>query len=206
MELQYEQALEQYGLSVSELSEDAKIGIEQINSVIKGINMLQKSGKQVSDKTFNKLKAMDKWVYYEILDQVQGTDENEEEIPYEDQEVIEDAEEEAYEEEEEENEQEESDDEEEEDEEEYEDDEDEDEEELPQEPIKNNDGFQVDKELQATFESGKTTIKLNELKSLSPTAYKIIFDSYDDSGDNGIITTNFTLIETGEEEFTLTKN
>ena len=92
MELQYENALEEYNLTIADLSDDAKIGIENINSVLKGVNMLQKSGKQVSDKTISKIKAMDKWVYYEILDQVQGSDENEDELPYDEDEVLEEAE------------------------------------------------------------------------------------------------------------------
>lgn len=202
MELQYEQALEKYNLSVSDLSEDAQIGVEQINSVIKGINMLQKSGKQVTEKTLKKLKAMDKWVTYEIIDQVEGTDNNEEEIPYEDQEVIGEAEEEAYQ-----NEQEEEDEYSGEDsEDDEEDDEDEDEDELQQTEIVNDSrGFEIEKELTNAFNSGKTTIKLEELKTVTPTAYKIIFDTYDESGDNGIETTNYSLIETDEEVFTLTK-
>jgi hypothetical protein len=200
MELQYEKALEQYNLSVDQVSEDAQIGIEQINSVLKGINMLQKSGKEVKDKTFKKLKAMDKWVYNEIIDQVKGTDKNEEEIPYAEQDVLEEAEEYAY---------------------------------ADDESLKKNEdqmqsekvevpqidglnesneieygeeyGYKIDEELKKAFESGKTQIKLNELKSVSPTSYIVIFDTYDDTGDNGIETTNYSLIETDEELFTLTK-
>lgn len=200
MELQYEKALEQYNLSVDQVSEDAQIGIEQINSVLKGINMLQKSGKEVKDKTFKKLKAMDKWVYNEIIDQVKGTDKNKEEIPYAEQDVLEEAEEYAY---------------------------------ADDESLKKNEdqmqsekvevpqidglnesneieygeeyGYKIDGELKKAFESGKTKIKLNELKSVSPTSYIVIFDTYDDTGDNGIVTTNYSLIETDEELFTLTK-
>jgi hypothetical protein len=200
MELQYEKALEQYNLSVDQVSEDAQIGIEQINSVLKGINMLQKSGKEVKDKTFKKLKAMDKWVYNEIIDQVKGTDKNEDEIPYAEQDVLEEAEDYAY---------------------------------ADDESLKKNEdqmqsekvevpqidglnesneieydeeyGYKIDEELKKAFESGKTQIKLNELKSVSPTSYIVIFDTYDETGDNGIETTNYSLIETDEELFTLTK-
>jgi hypothetical protein len=94
MELKYKQALEEHDLSISELPEDAKIGITNINDVLKGISMLEKKGKQPSQQTYNKLRAMDKWVYYEILDYLNDTDKNEEEIPYESDDVLEDFEEE----------------------------------------------------------------------------------------------------------------
>ena len=40
--------------------------------------MLEKSGKKPTAKTIRKVKAMDKWVCYEIYDQVNDTDKNEE--------------------------------------------------------------------------------------------------------------------------------
>jgi len=89
MELKYKQALEEHDLSISELPEDAKIGITNINDVLKGISMLEKKGKQPTQQTYNKLRAMDKWVYYEILDYLNDTDKNEEEIPFESDDVIE---------------------------------------------------------------------------------------------------------------------
>jgi hypothetical protein len=55
------------------------------------------------------------------------------------------------------------------------------------------------------FKSGKTSFNLEELKSLSKTAYEVIFNSYEEDEDNGIETTNFSLIETSEYQFTLTK-
>lgn len=88
MELKYKEALEEHNLTISELPEDAKIGIANINDVLKGINMLEKKGKQPSQQTFNKVRAMDKWVYYEILDYLNDTDKNEDEIPYESDEVL----------------------------------------------------------------------------------------------------------------------
>jgi hypothetical protein len=90
MELKYKQALEEHDLSISELPEDAKIGITNINDVLKAISMLEKKGKKPSQQTYNKLRAMDKWVYYEILDYLNDTDKNEEEIPFESDDVIED--------------------------------------------------------------------------------------------------------------------
>ena len=89
MELKYKEALEEHDLSISELPEDAKIGITNINDVLKGIAMLEKKGKQPSQATYNKVRAMDKWVYYEILDYLNDTDKNEDEIPFESEEILE---------------------------------------------------------------------------------------------------------------------
>lgn len=187
MELKYEKALKEYNLSVSDLSDDAKIGVNNIKDVLKGINILEKKGKAVSEKTFNKIKAMDKWVYYEILDQIQGSDENEDEAPYESEEVLEEAEEFADENDEQENE-----------------DNTNNEPETIQ-PLKNEKGFQIDKDLQVAHSSGKKTISFEELKSVSKTAYDIIFDGYTSDAKNGVETSNYSLIEGPEDVFTLTK-
>ena len=95
MELQYVKALEQYGLKESELSEDAMVGVQQIKDVIKMMTLAEKQGKSISEKTFKKLRTLDKWVYYEILDQVNDTDNNEEEAPIDADEIIEDIKEET---------------------------------------------------------------------------------------------------------------
>jgi hypothetical protein len=95
MELQYENAMEEYDLKYNDLPEDAQTGIDNIKDVLKGLAMLEKKGKKASAKTLKKLKAMDKWVYYEILDHVQGTDNNDEEMEVDADEVIEDINQEA---------------------------------------------------------------------------------------------------------------
>lgn len=88
MELKYKEALEEHDLTINELPQDAKIGISNINDVLKGISMLEKKGKTPSQQTLSKIKAMDKWVYYEILDYLNDTDKNDEDIPYESDEVL----------------------------------------------------------------------------------------------------------------------
>lgn len=182
MELQYEKALKEHKLKVSDLSEDAKVGVEQINGVLNGIKMLEKKGQKVTEKTLKKLRAMDKWVYYEILDQVHGTEKNDEEIPHEKDEVVEEAEQIA--------------------------DNNEAEEVEGEEENATGDtatGEAIDKELEVAYNEGKKQITLAELKTVSKTAYDVIFDNYDENGDNGIETTLFSLIETDDEVFTLTK-
>ena len=88
MELKYVAELEKYDLSVSDLPEDAKVGIEQINQVQRAISMLEGKGKSPSQKTLNKLKAMDKWVSYEIIDFANETDKNDDDMPYDSDEIV----------------------------------------------------------------------------------------------------------------------
>lgn len=93
MELQYQKAMEENDLQLSDLPEDAITGIENINDVLKAVKMLEKSGKLPTPKTMKKLKAMDKWVYYEILDHLHGTDQNEDEIPEDSEDIVDEIEE-----------------------------------------------------------------------------------------------------------------
>ena len=88
MELQYEKAMKENELTYSDLSEDAQTGVDGIKDVLKGLNMLEKKGKKPTEKTLKKIRAMDKWVYYEILDQLHGTDKNEDEMPEDADEIV----------------------------------------------------------------------------------------------------------------------
>lgn len=207
MELQYLKAMQEYGLKESQLTEDAKVGISTIKQSLKGVKLNEARGLSVSPKVIQKIKANDKWVYYEILDMVNETDENEDELPYEEDEIMDELE---------------VDDDEdmEDDEDEYE--EDEDEHEEPDEVEEEDEreefmgrkvekegdskvGVGIDQDFTEMWTAGKKVVKLDELKSLSKNAYNVIFDNYDESGDNGIETSHFSLIETDEYEFTLTK-
>lgn len=192
MELQYLKAMEEYGLKESQLSEDAKVGIATIKQSLKGVKLNESRGLGVSQQVIKKIKANDKWVYYEILDMVNETDENEEELPYDEEEILEDLEEENEEDEQ------------------PNEDEDEDEREEFQgrrfeQEGDSKVGIAIEEDFKSMWESGNKVIKLDQLKSLSKNAYNIIFDNYDESGDNGIETSHFSLIETDEYEFTLTK-
>ena len=66
-------------------------------------------------------------------------------------------------------------------------------------------GQQIELELSKLFETGKKDFSLAELKSNAKNTYNLIFDTYDESGENGVETTNYSLIETKDEIFTLTK-
>lgn len=186
MELRYLAEMEKHNLKVSDLPEDAQIGIQNINDALKGVKLQEAKGKPISDKAEKKIKAMDKWVLYEIYDVVNDTDKNDDDIPYNDEDVLEDLDDDISETK----------------------TEDDDAESIKAENVAQDGdpkGIQIDADLKVAFESGKTTISMEELKSVSKTAYAIIFDTYDDSGDNGVVTSNYSLIETEEEVFTLTK-
>jgi hypothetical protein len=179
MELMYVKAMNEYGLQFENLPEDAQSGIEQINGVITGMKLLEKRGKTIPEKTFKKLKAIDKWVYYEILDMVNETDQNDDEMPYSSDELMEDVNNEI---------------------------EDENEGANDEGYGDNAIGSRIDTELEVVFKSGKKTLTLDEIKKMSKSAYAVIFDNYEENERNGIETSNFSLLETENEYvFNLTK-
>lgn len=81
MELKYLKAMEEYKLKPSQLSEDARFGIKSIEEVMRMVALAEKNGKAIKPATIKKIMTLDKWVYYEILDQVNDTDRNDDDIP-----------------------------------------------------------------------------------------------------------------------------
>jgi len=65
----------------------------------------------------------------------------------------------------------------------------------------------IDKELDSLHRSGVTQIGLSEIKNRARTTFNLIWDSYDANSDNGIVTSNYQLIETepNSETFELSK-
>lgn len=76
IKLTYKTILAQYEAQVSDLSKHAKGGIDDINQLLKAVNMVTKSGKTVSEATLEKIERLDKWVSNEIIDQFEETDDN----------------------------------------------------------------------------------------------------------------------------------
>lgn len=66
-------------------------------------------------------------------------------------------------------------------------------------------GVKIDQDLAEALKNGKNKVSLAELKSISKTAYDIIFDSYEDGGQNGVETSHYSVIETEKEVFTISK-
>jgi hypothetical protein len=180
MDLKYKNEMEKNNLSFSELPEDAQIGIDQINQVLKAFNMLEKRGKKPTAKALQKLKAMDKWVCYEILDYLHDSDENEDDIPFEAEDVLEDInkqknnKEEAKEE----------------------------VEEEKVDPV----GLKVESELEELYKTGVFDYTIEDIEQKAPKTYDVLFDSYEENADNGVVTTKYSLLETSNDNFKLKLN
>ena len=74
--LAYEKLMEEHGLKVADLNEEARIGIKTITDVKRGIFLAEKAGKMVSVDVIKKIKANDRWVCGEILELVDGKEIN----------------------------------------------------------------------------------------------------------------------------------
>jgi hypothetical protein len=181
MELQYEKAMKENGLEYNDLNEEAKVGIIEINKSLRAINLKGENGKPPSKTTINKIKTMDKWVYYEILDMVQDTDKNEDEIPYDSEDVIEEIEEERnnYMEEE--------------------------KEEVKKVEQPKGDGNKINFELENLFKNNKLEVTINEIKSLAPNIYNVLFEIYEEGKENGVETSSYRLVEFEQQKYKLTK-
>jgi len=178
MELLYKKELAKHNLKVSDLPEDAQTGIDQINDVLKAFNMNERRGKKPTDKALKKLKAMDKWVTYEIYDFLHDTDKNDDEIPFDAEDVKDDLS-------------------------------------GGKNDNGNNDdngngvdpiGLKIDSELEQLYASGKKVYSIEELGDRARETYNVLFDSYEDGEENGIVTSRFSLIEESDKQFTLKQN
>lgn len=173
MELQYQKALKANNLNVSDLPEDAQTGISEINNVLKAFNMLEKKGKTPTAKALKKLKAMDKWVYYEILDFLHDTDKNDDDIPFDADDVKDDLNGNIN----------------------------DDQNNQPDEL-----GLKIESELEGLYQSGKNIYSIEELGNKARETYNVLFDSYEEGEENGIVTTKYSLIEDEDKTFKLKLN
>jgi hypothetical protein len=184
MDFQYKKALEEHNLKIADLPEDAQTGIDGIKEILKGIKLTESRGRKASARIIKKLKANDKWVYFEILDHVHDTEKNKDVIPNDSDEVVEELEKEAA-------------------------------EKAKKEGMKENEGGEgnepqpdalglaIEKEFENMIEDGKTEISFDDLKSVAPKAYNVIFDAHVEGETNGIETSKFSLLETSENLYTL---
>ena len=181
MELLYLKTMEEYGLSYEELPEDAQLGIDQVNEVLKSQRMLEKVGKSLTSRALKKLKLYDKWVHLEILDFVYETDNNKVPAPN-----IEDVEDEI--------------------EDKLKGDEDEDmDDDNTQDDATTQKGLKIESELENMYANGNLSSTIEEIRRLAPTTYNHLFDTYAEGEENGIVTTRFSLIE-NDKKFELKQN
>lgn len=167
--------MEEYGLKQSDLPEDAVEGIKIVEGIVKGIQLAEKRGQRVSDLTYRKLKLNDKWVVREIIDFKEGTEKNEEDIPFEKDEVLKEIPK------------------------------DEIKPADQVEQVDKSKGNSVNSELTKLLEDGKETLSASELKKLAPVSYEIIFESYKAGEENGLQTSAYLVKETEVEVFKIEK-
>lgn len=176
MELKYVKALKENDLKISDLPEDAQTGISEINKVLKGFAMIERKGRKPLPASIKKLQAMDKWVYYEILDYLHDTDNNDDDMPVDADDVLDDLNDNSK------------------------------GNNDPKnndgvEPDAT--GLAIDQELDVLFESGKKSFTIDEIKSRSRKTYKEIWDNYEPGDENGIITSKYSFLENDDELFEL---
>lgn len=179
MELEYLKVLKQHGVSEKELPEDALEGIKEIKSTVR-IAKLRESKGESPDKYFKKVKTLDKWVTYEILDFINDSDENGEKPEFDDDDADKnngkaDA------------------------------DKNNDDSGSKKEKTPTGDPVKINMELAELFKNGKTDLTISEIKSIAPNCYDTIFDCYEDGEENGIETSEFSLLEYEEQKYKITK-
>ena len=71
----------------------------------------------------------------------------------------------------------------------------------------NMDAITIDRELHNLYKSGATILTLADLRDNAPTTYECIFDTYGQDEENGINTSNYTIVETSlnSEKFKILK-
>jgi len=188
MDLMYVKALKENDLKVSTLPEDAQVGINEIRKVIAGFDMAERKGRKPTPTAIKKLKAMDKWVYYEILDFVQETKNNDGDMPNDADDVLEGL------------------------------DKTNPNPPTPSpkksnivKPKKSDDlsddadpiGLKIDSELDELFATGKNEYTIDEIKRQAKNTYKEIWDAYEVGESNGVETSKYSFIENENELFIL---
>jgi hypothetical protein len=198
----YEKLIAEKNLQVKDLPADAKIGIEAIKDIEKVVRMRQKSQKEITETMVNKLKYHDNAVCRAILDSLDVEDpkgdaedfveEFEKKDGYEKIDGLTEGEGEGE-------------GEEEKDPEPKLEPEPEPKKDEPAGPPKKED-LEVEEEIKKLHESGKKEVSMEELKTLAPKAWQLIFNNYTKEGDNGIETDRYSLFEENAEYmFTINK-
>lgn len=163
--LGYEKLMEENNLKLSDLNEEARIGIKTITDVKKSINRLAKKGRDVSPDVIKKIKANDKWICGEILEIIDGKEINKDDkAPHDALEIIKAAGASAT----------------------IVD---------KETPAVDATGMQIDADLKKALDEGKKVITSDDLKVISPDAYDIIAKSYEKDGENGLDTSFYSLRE-----------
>lgn len=179
MEFKYKKLMEENDLTVNQLPEDAQTGISEINKVLRAISMVEKKGRKISAGALKKLTTMDKWVTYEILDYLHDTDNNDDDMPIDADDIIDDLNKDGKDK----------------------------PVNKPNNNIEVDQvGLRIEEELNRLFESGKTSYTIDEIRNKASRTYKELWESYEEDEKNGIVTTKYSLIEDKEYNFNLKLN
>jgi len=66
-------------------------------------------------------------------------------------------------------------------------------------------GLQIDAELKAVVDSGTKELSLEALKAKAPKTYSVVFENYEEGGENGVETSFYSATETTKGVFTISK-
>ena len=170
MKLAFEKLLETNNLEISDLPKITQVEIKELTQLKSLIDSKMTIGQNVTPATLQKIKDKDNAIVDDILEFLgdDDTDEDDNEIDRfsDDDDTDED------------------------DNDNNEDDEDDD------TDGQNMDAITIDKELHNLFKSGLTTLSLAQLRDNAPETYECIFDTYGQDEENGINTSNYSILET----------
>lgn len=178
MSLRSLDAIEKYDINIDELPEDAQTGISNIEEILRGFHALDSRGLEPKPQTVKKLMAIDKWVYNEIIDFVEGTDDNSSNAPYSSEDLVDEVHEQLAEGGSDEN--------------------------AP-DPKEVKIGDAIEAELKSLYDAQKTSMTIEELAKVAKTTYGVLFDIYEEGEDNGVKTTNYAVYER-DGQVKITKN
>jgi hypothetical protein len=66
-------------------------------------------------------------------------------------------------------------------------------------------GLKIDKELESLYTAGAHYLTIDEIRTHARNAYDVIFEAYERGGDNGIVTSYYSLIEEQDGNYSLNK-
>lgn len=179
MKLAFEKLLETNDLEISDLPKITQVEIKELTQLKSLIESKMTIGQNVTPATLQKIKDKDNAIVDDILDYL-GDEEDDTDDNLIDR---------------------------------YSDDEDTDEdnndnnEDEDDTDEDNMDAITIDKELHNLFKSGASVLTLAQLREYAPTTYECIFDTYGQDEENGINTSNYTIVETSfnSEQFKISK-
>jgi hypothetical protein len=183
MKLAFEKLLETNDLEISDLPKITQVEIKELTQLKSLIVSKMNIGQNVTPATLQKIKDKDNAIVDDILEYL-GEDEDEDDTDdnlidrfSDDDDTDEDN---------------------------NDNNEDEDEDDTDED---NMDAITIDKELHNLFKSGATICTLSDLRNYAPMTYECIFDTYGQDEENGINTSNYTIVETSlnSEKFKILK-